>query len=68
MNPHVADRLFHELFIAGVAFYLAGKPLSVSLRQQARRHRGATQRMLVKFAELPDLPARFELYLKEMQT
>ena len=67
MNPHVADRLFHELFIAGVALYLAGRPLSVSLRKQARRHRGATQRMLTKFAELPDLNARFEHYLQEMQ-
>jgi hypothetical protein len=67
MNPHVADRLFDELFVAGVAFYLAGKPLSVSLRQQARRHRGATQRMLVKFSELPDLPSRFDQYLQEMQ-
>lgn len=67
MNPHVADRLFHELFLAGVAFYLAGRPLSVSLRQQARRHRGATQRMLMQFAELPDLPARFEHYIQEMQ-
>ena len=41
MNPHVAERLYDELFIAGVAFYLAGRPLSVSLRQQARRPRGA---------------------------
>ena len=66
MNPHVADRLFHELFVAGIAFYLAGRPLSQTLRQQARRHRGATQRMLLKFAELPDLNARFEHYLQEM--
>lgn len=67
MNPHVAERLYDELFIAGVAYYLAGRPLSVSLRKQARRHRGATQRMLSKFAELPDLNARFEHYLQEMQ-
>ena len=67
MNLHVADRLFHELFIAGVAYYLAGRPLSVSLRQQARRHRGATHRMLTKFAELPNLNARFEQFIQEMQ-
>lgn len=67
MNPHVAERLYDELFIAGVAYYLAGRPLSESLRKQAWRHLGATRRMLLQFAELPDLNARYEHYLQEMQ-
>lgn len=67
MNPHVAERLYDALFISGTQHYLTGTPLSECLRQQARRHRGATHRMLSKFAELPDLNARFEHYLQEMQ-
>lgn len=67
MNPHVADKLFHELFLASVAFYLAGTPLSESLRKQANRHRGETQRMLRHISELPDLPSKIETFIEEMQ-
>lgn len=68
MNPHVAARLFDELFIAGVAYYLAGRPLSESLRQQARRHRGATQRMLLQFSQLPDLHSHMSTFIQEMNS
>jgi hypothetical protein len=67
MNPHVATRLFDELFIAAVAYYLAGRPLSESLRKQAIRHRGETQRMLLSFSKLPDLPSKISQFITEMQ-
>ena len=67
MNPHVATRLFDELFIAAVAYYLAGRPLSESLRQQAHHHRGETQRMLRHFSMLPDLPSKIATFIQEMQ-
>lgn len=67
MNQHVAEKLYDALFVSGVRHYLAGTPLSESLRQQAWRHRGATRRMLLQFAELPNLPARLEQFIQEMQ-
>lgn len=67
MNPHVAQRVFDAVVHAELAHLLVGTPQSVFLQRQANRHSGATKKLLLHVAQLPDLQASINTFLEEFR-
>lgn len=65
MNEHVAQRVFDAVVHAEIAHLLTGTPQSVFLKRQAKRHTGATKKMLTHVSQLPDLQAAIDTFLEE---
>lgn len=65
MNEHVAQRVFDAVVHAEIAHLMTGTPQSLFLKRQAKRHTGATKKMLTHVSMLPNLQSAIDTFLEE---